>query len=41
VGDTVTVSGVRAKIPSSMNVGVATITLPDGSRVFAQGGRGR
>lgn len=41
VGDTVTVSGVRAKIPSSMNIGVATITLSDGTTVFAQGGRGR
>ena len=41
VGDTVTVSGVRAKIATSMNIGVATITTSDGRRVFAQGARGR
>jgi hypothetical protein len=35
VGDTVTVSGIRAKIPTSMNVGQATITTADGKRVFA------
>ena len=40
-GDTVTVSGIRAKSPTSMNIGVATITTADGKRVFAnQGGRG-
>jgi hypothetical protein len=40
-GDTVTVSGIRAKSPTSMNIGVATITTSDGKRVFAnQGGRG-
>lgn len=39
-GDTVTVSGVRAKIPTSMNVGVATITLADGTTIFGRGGRG-
>ena len=38
-GDTVTVSGVRAKNPQSMNVGVATITTADGRRIFG-GGRG-
>jgi hypothetical protein len=39
-GDTVTVSGIRAKNPTSMNVGVATITTSDGKRVFANAGRG-
>ena len=34
VGDTVTVSGIRAKNPHSMNIGVATITTSDGKRVF-------
>ena len=34
-GDTVTVSGIRAKSPTSMNIGVATITTSDGKRVFA------
>jgi hypothetical protein len=40
VGDTVSVSGIRAKIPTSMNVGVATITTSDGKRVFGGGARG-
>ena len=44
VGDTVTVNGIRAKNPQSMNIGVATITTSDGKRVFgnapgAGGGR--
>jgi hypothetical protein len=39
-GDTVTVSGIRAKSPTSMNIGVATITTSDGKRVFANPGRG-
>ncbi len=39
-GDTVTVSGIRAKNPTSMNIGVATITTSDGTRVFAGAGRG-
>jgi hypothetical protein len=39
-GDTVTVSGIRAKSASSMNIGVATITTSDGKRVFANAGRG-
>ena len=39
-GDTVTVSGIRAKNPASMNIGVATITTSDGKRVFAGAGRG-
>jgi hypothetical protein len=40
IGETVTVSGVRAKSPTSMNIGVATITTSDGKRVFGTGGRG-
>ena len=40
-GDTVTVSGIRAKSPTSMNIGVATITTSDGKRVFGGGGGGR
>ena len=40
VGDMVTVKGIRAKISTSMNIGVATITTADGKRVFAQAGRG-
>lgn len=40
VGETVTVSGVRAKAPDSMNIGVATITTADGRRVFGGGGGG-
>jgi hypothetical protein len=39
-GDVVTVSGVRAKVPTSMNIGVATITTADGKRIFGTGGRG-
>jgi hypothetical protein len=39
VGDTVTVSGIRAKIPTSMNIGVATITTSAGERVFSGGAR--
>jgi uncharacterized protein DUF6152 len=34
-GETVTVSGIRAKNESSMNVGQATITMADGRRIFA------
>jgi hypothetical protein len=34
VGETVSVTGVRAKNPDSMNVGQATITTADGKRVF-------
>jgi hypothetical protein len=34
VGETVSVTGVRAKNPQSMNVGQATITTADGRRVF-------
>ena len=35
VGDTVTVTGHRAKNEASMNVGDATITTSDGKRVFS------
>jgi hypothetical protein len=34
-GETVTVSGIRAKNQESMNVGQATITMADGRRIFA------
>jgi hypothetical protein len=40
VGETVSVTGVRAKNPESMNVGQATITTADGKRVFGGGGGG-
>jgi hypothetical protein len=39
-GDTVTVSGLRAKIATSTNIGVATVTTADGKKVFANGGGG-
>ena len=41
IGETVTVSGIRAKNAESMNVGVASITTADGRRVFGGGGGGR
>jgi DNA/RNA endonuclease YhcR with UshA esterase domain len=40
VGDTVTVSGVRAKIATSMNIGIASITTADGKTVLGGGGGG-
>ena len=40
IGDTVTVSGLRAKIATSTNIGVAFITTADGKKVFANGGGG-
>ena len=40
VGDTVSVSGVRAKIPTSTNIGVATIITADGKRIYGTGGQG-
>ena len=40
-GDTVTVSGIKAKSPTSMNIGVATITTADGRRIFGTTGRGQ
>lgn len=35
VGDTITVSGLRAKNDASMNIGQAKITTADGKRIFA------
>ena len=35
-GDTVKVSGIRAKSPASMNIGQATITKADGTAVFGR-----
>jgi hypothetical protein len=40
-GETVTVSGIKAKSPTSMNIGVATITTADGRRIFGSAGRGQ
>jgi hypothetical protein len=37
-GDTVSVSGVRAKIATSTNIGLATITTSDGKRLFGSQG---
>jgi hypothetical protein len=34
VGETVSVTGIRAKNPTSMNIGQATILTADGKRVF-------
>jgi hypothetical protein len=39
-GDMVTVSGVRAKIATSTNIGLATITTSDGKKIFGTGGAG-
>ena len=39
-GDTVSVSGVRAKIATSTNIGLATITTSDGKRLFGSQGAG-
>jgi len=39
-GDVVTVSGIKAKNPASMNVGVATITTADGKVLYGSQGRG-
>jgi Family of unknown function (DUF6152) len=41
VGETVTVSGLRAKNEASMHVGQATITTTDGKRVFVGTAPGR
>jgi hypothetical protein len=38
VGETVKVTGVRAKAATSMNVGHATITKADGTSVFGRAG---
>lgn len=40
VGETVTVSGLRAKSDASMNIGQATITTPDGRKIYGTGVRG-
>ena len=39
IGDVVTVSGIRAKAATSMNIGLATITTADG-KIFAKGAGG-
>jgi hypothetical protein len=39
-GDVVTVSGIRARIPTSMNIGQATITTQDGRKVYGTGAGG-
>lgn len=39
VGDKVTVTGLRAKIADSMNIGQATITTADGRKMFAGTGQ--
>ena len=36
VGETVTVSGIRAKAETSMNIGTATIRKADGTAVFGR-----
>ena len=36
VGETVTVSGIRAKSETSMNIGVATIKKADGTSVYGR-----
>jgi hypothetical protein len=41
VGDTVTVTGNRAKIATSMNIGQAQMKTPDGKSIFANGGGGQ
>jgi Family of unknown function (DUF6152) len=38
VGEVVSVSGIRAKSSTSMNVGQATITTSDGRKIFGTGG---
>jgi hypothetical protein len=40
VGETVTVSGLRAKSDASMNIGQATITTSDGRKIYGTGVRG-
>jgi hypothetical protein len=41
VGEVVTVSGIRAKSDTSMNVGQATITTADGKKIYGTGGGAR
>jgi hypothetical protein len=36
IGETVSVRGIRAKSPTSMNVGTATITKKDGTTVYGR-----
>jgi hypothetical protein len=40
VGETVSVTGIRAKNVESMNVGQASITTADGRRIYGGGGGG-
>jgi len=40
IGEVVTVSGLRAKIETSMNIGQATITTSDGRKIYGAGGQG-
>jgi hypothetical protein len=40
VGETVTVTGLRAKSDTSMNIGQATITTADGRKIYGSAGRG-
>jgi len=40
IGESVSVSGIRAKNPESMNIGQATILTAEGKRVFGGGGGG-
>jgi Family of unknown function (DUF6152) len=40
VGETVMVSGLRAKSDASMNIGQATITTSDGRKIYGTGVRG-
>jgi hypothetical protein len=39
-GDVVTVSGIRARISTSTNIGQATITTQDGKKVYGTGAGG-
>lgn len=41
VGETVTVTGIRAKSDTSMNVGQATIVTADGKRIYGTAGGNR
>ena len=40
IGELVTVNGIRAKAPESMNIGNATITTADGRKIYGQGAGG-
>jgi hypothetical protein len=39
IGEVVTVTGIRAKMNESMNIGQATITTADGKKIFGTGSR--